>query len=131
MAAINQCQNHNSTSPSAEQGQLREFLCKLEPLRIPRPKCAGMQFVQTSGRQGFYLSLRRKEQKNHTPLSALTFQPPSASGGNSINGGGGDHGNFEHRLSEAASNLSLTNGRHPVDASKNAAGRQPMTKLTA
>lgn len=29
-------------------------------MMIPRPKCSGMEFVQTRGRQGFYLSLRRK-----------------------------------------------------------------------
>jgi len=39
---------------------VRDSLCNMQPMQIPRPKCSGMEFVQTRGRQGFYLSLRRK-----------------------------------------------------------------------
>lgn len=33
---------------------IRDNLCELKRLEIPRPKCQGMQFVATRGRQGFY-----------------------------------------------------------------------------
>ncbi len=39
----------------------RDSFCNLQPsqLRIPRPTFTGMQFVQTRGRQGYYLTTRR------------------------------------------------------------------------
>jgi len=125
-----------SQTPTNDQmGTLREYLCKLEPMRIPRPKCSGMEFVQTKGRQGFYLSLRRKEQKNqHTPLSAITFAPPiptmTTGGQQPTNGHHGQHQhtNFEHRLNEATSGLSLGNGQQK---NPNNTRHHSMTKLSA
>jgi hypothetical protein len=116
---------------SPELGALREYLCKLEPLRIPRPKCSGMEFVQTSGRQGFYLSLRRKEQKNgHTPLSAISFAPLSTTATPTNNGIDNQH--FDQRLHEATSAMSLTgNGHRHVDQQKASNGRQPVARIPA
>ncbi|EGT59497.1 hypothetical protein CAEBREN_11343 [Caenorhabditis brenneri] len=37
---------------------IRDNLCELGRLEIPRPKCQGMQFVATRGRQGFYRTIR-------------------------------------------------------------------------
>ncbi|CCD61700.1 uncharacterized protein CELE_B0302.5 [Caenorhabditis elegans] len=37
---------------------IRDNLCELKRLEIPRPKCQGMQFVATRGRQGFYRTIR-------------------------------------------------------------------------
>uniref|UniRef100_A0A1I8ACW1 IRS-type PTB domain-containing protein n=1 Tax=Steinernema glaseri TaxID=37863 RepID=A0A1I8ACW1_9BILA len=45
-----------------EEGEMtavRESFINLKPLEIPRPKCQGMQFITTRGRQGFYQSIRR------------------------------------------------------------------------
>ncbi|CAD5228756.1 unnamed protein product [Bursaphelenchus okinawaensis] len=44
---------------------IRENLLKFElrPMEIPRPKCAGMEFVPTIGRQGFYKSVRNEAHK--------------------------------------------------------------------
>uniref|UniRef100_A0A1I7S0H0 Uncharacterized protein n=1 Tax=Bursaphelenchus xylophilus TaxID=6326 RepID=A0A1I7S0H0_BURXY len=44
---------------------IRENLLKFElrPMEIPRPKCVGMEFVQTIGRQGFYKTVRNEAQK--------------------------------------------------------------------
>ncbi|TKR82514.1 hypothetical protein L596_016231 [Steinernema carpocapsae] len=38
---------------------VRENFINLPPLEIPRPKCQGMQFINTRGRHGFYQSIRR------------------------------------------------------------------------
>ncbi|CAI2357528.1 unnamed protein product [Caenorhabditis sp. 36 PRJEB53466] len=37
---------------------IRDNLCELGRLEIPRPKCQGMQFVATRGKQGFYRTIR-------------------------------------------------------------------------
>lgn len=42
---------------------VRDTLCKLRPVEIPRPKCAGLQFVATRGRFGFYQSIKRDGEK--------------------------------------------------------------------
>lgn len=33
---------------------MRDTLCKLRPIEIPRPKYSGLQFISTRGRLGFY-----------------------------------------------------------------------------
>lgn len=33
---------------------MRDSLCDLRPIEIPRPKFSGMQFISTRGRYGFY-----------------------------------------------------------------------------
>uniref|UniRef100_A0A0N5AAN7 MBD domain-containing protein n=1 Tax=Syphacia muris TaxID=451379 RepID=A0A0N5AAN7_9BILA len=38
---------------------VRDTLCNLRPLEIPRPHVPGFQFIPTRGRQGFYKSIRR------------------------------------------------------------------------
>lgn len=38
---------------------VRDTLCNLRPLEIPRPHVPGFQFITTRGRQGFYKSIRR------------------------------------------------------------------------
>ncbi|VDK46320.1 unnamed protein product [Anisakis simplex] len=38
---------------------VRDTLCNLRPLEIPRPHIPGLQFIPTRGRLGFYKSIRR------------------------------------------------------------------------
>uniref|UniRef100_A0A914EAX0 Uncharacterized protein n=1 Tax=Acrobeloides nanus TaxID=290746 RepID=A0A914EAX0_9BILA len=38
---------------------VRDSLCNIGPLEIPRPKCEGFQFIPTRGRMGFYRSIKR------------------------------------------------------------------------
>lgn len=60
----------------------RDSFCNLEAnkLRIPRPSFTGMQFIQTRGRQGYYMSTRRRDPWGSNPqpkrplLSELSFQ---------------------------------------------------------
>lgn len=33
---------------------VRDSLCNLEPVQIPRPQISGLQFIPTRGRLGFY-----------------------------------------------------------------------------
>ncbi|CAI5455085.1 unnamed protein product [Caenorhabditis angaria] len=42
---------------------IRDNLCELGRMEIPRPKCQGMQFVATRGRQGFYRTIRENGAK--------------------------------------------------------------------
>ncbi|CAB3400629.1 unnamed protein product [Caenorhabditis bovis] len=49
----------NSTNMAA----IRDNLCELGRLEIPRPKCTGMQFIATRGRQGFYRTIRENGAK--------------------------------------------------------------------
>uniref|UniRef100_A0A914ZDE3 Uncharacterized protein n=1 Tax=Parascaris univalens TaxID=6257 RepID=A0A914ZDE3_PARUN len=39
---------------------VRDTLCNLRPLEIPRPHISGLQFIPTRGRLGFYKSIRRE-----------------------------------------------------------------------
>ncbi|KHN75968.1 Uncharacterized protein Tcan_18220 [Toxocara canis] len=39
---------------------VRDTLCNLRPLEIPRPHIPGLQFIPTRGRLGFYRSIRRE-----------------------------------------------------------------------
>ncbi|KAK0405694.1 hypothetical protein QR680_018142 [Steinernema hermaphroditum] len=51
-----------SEPPKSAEGAMtavRENFINLPPMEIPRPKCQGMQFITTRGRQGFYQSIRR------------------------------------------------------------------------
>uniref|UniRef100_A0AC34FLB5 Uncharacterized protein n=1 Tax=Panagrolaimus sp. ES5 TaxID=591445 RepID=A0AC34FLB5_9BILA len=41
----------------------RDSLCNIGAVQIPRPKCAGFQFVPTRGRMGFYRSIKRDGHK--------------------------------------------------------------------
>ncbi len=58
------------------KARLLESICSLQPLRIPRPQCTGMEWVPTRGRQGYYLSTRRRDYGNNgqpkrPPLAGL------------------------------------------------------------
>lgn len=33
---------------------VRDSLCNMEPVHIPRPQISGLQFIPTRGRLGFY-----------------------------------------------------------------------------
>lgn len=53
----------------------REAFCNMQPMRIPRPKFTGMEFVKTSGRLGYYTSIRRREKLAHIPLNYINYAP--------------------------------------------------------
>ncbi|MFH4979183.1 hypothetical protein AB6A40_005892 [Gnathostoma spinigerum] len=78
---------------------VRDALCNIQPLEIPRPQVSGLQFIPTRGRQGFYRSIRRegaqygvKIRENgprRTPLSDVDW---SADSDNQPRDSGGDIG---------------------------------------
>ncbi|CAD6189071.1 unnamed protein product [Caenorhabditis auriculariae] len=51
------------SSESRGMTAIRDNLCDLGRMEIPRPKCTGMQFVATRGRQGFYRTIRENGAK--------------------------------------------------------------------
>ncbi|KAK6114526.1 hypothetical protein QQG55_56445 [Brugia pahangi] len=42
---------------------VRDSLCNMEPVQIPRPQISGLQFIPTRGRLGFYATIRRDGEK--------------------------------------------------------------------
>uniref|UniRef100_A0A915DBL9 Uncharacterized protein n=1 Tax=Ditylenchus dipsaci TaxID=166011 RepID=A0A915DBL9_9BILA len=56
---------------------VRDTLCSLRPMEIPRPKCAGFQFVPTRGRMGFYMSIKRDGEKYGIQLKNQGPRRPS------------------------------------------------------
>ncbi|KRZ03538.1 Uncharacterized protein T11_321 [Trichinella zimbabwensis] len=47
-------------------GNMREQLCTMEPLRIPRPQFDGMKFVHLNNNYGFYMTI--KQHDNFKPM---------------------------------------------------------------
>lgn len=65
-----------SVDPAQQQTvNLRENFCNMQPMRIPRPKFTGMEFVKTTGRLGYYTSIRRKDKLAHIPLNYINYTP--------------------------------------------------------
>ncbi|KAI1730869.1 hypothetical protein Ddc_03588 [Ditylenchus destructor] len=59
---------------------VRDTLCNLSPVEIPRPKCAGFQFVRTRGRMGFYQSIKRDGEKYGVQIKNQGPRRPSLPG---------------------------------------------------
>ncbi|VDN44675.1 unnamed protein product [Gongylonema pulchrum] len=58
---------------------VRDSLCNLEPVQIPRPQISGLQFIPTRGRLGFYKSIHRDGEKYGVGIKTIgPRRPPLA-----------------------------------------------------
>ncbi|CAG9531232.1 unnamed protein product [Cercopithifilaria johnstoni] len=64
---------------------VRDSLCNMEPVQIPRPQISGLQFIPTRGRLGFYASIRRDGEKYGVEIKPIGPRRPLLSDGLFVN----------------------------------------------
>ncbi|EFO24341.1 hypothetical protein LOAG_04144 [Loa loa] len=60
---------------------VRDSLCNMEPVQIPRPQISGLQFIPTRGRLGFYATIRRDGEKYGVGMKPIGPRRPVLSDG--------------------------------------------------
>ncbi|KAL3990426.1 hypothetical protein ACH3XW_31725 [Acanthocheilonema viteae] len=60
---------------------VRDSLCNMEPVQIPRPQISGLQFIPTRGRLGFYATIRRDGEKYGVEIKPIGPRRPVLSDG--------------------------------------------------
>ncbi|VDO43252.1 unnamed protein product [Onchocerca flexuosa] len=58
---------------------VRDSLCNMEPVQIPRPQISGLQFIPTRGRLGFYATIRRDGEKYGVGMKSIGPRRPTLS----------------------------------------------------
>ncbi|VDM92352.1 unnamed protein product [Onchocerca ochengi] len=58
---------------------VRDSLCNMEPVQIPRPQISGLQFIPTRGRLGFYATIRRDGEKFGVGMKPIGPRRPALS----------------------------------------------------
>ncbi|KAM3727586.1 Uncharacterized protein ACO02O_04240 [Dirofilaria immitis] len=58
---------------------VRDSLCNMEPIQIPRPQISGLQFIPTRGRLGFYATIRRDGEKYGVGVKPIGPRRPALS----------------------------------------------------
>ncbi|VDK75098.1 unnamed protein product [Litomosoides sigmodontis] len=60
---------------------MRDSLCNMEPVQIPRPQISGLQFIPTRGRLGFYATICRDGEKYGVEIKRIGPRRPVLSDG--------------------------------------------------
>uniref|UniRef100_A0A915PPZ2 Uncharacterized protein n=1 Tax=Setaria digitata TaxID=48799 RepID=A0A915PPZ2_9BILA len=60
---------------------VRDSLCNMEPVQIPRPQISGLQFIPTRGRLGFYATIRRDGEKYGVEMKPIGPRRPVLTNG--------------------------------------------------